>query len=246
MSDTNPIPNPTPTQIRFIELRAKGWSYFRISDEIKITKPTLIVWGRKFETQINNYRSMLNELRQEKFLASEDDRLKGLSKSLARIEAELAFRDLASVPTGQLFNLAATLRRQILQATESTPLDLSVIPLPPDAETAAAASPALPHQPPPGIALPKPSEDSPSPSGGEISPNQPTRIEPMNHENSNASGVRQSDSLSSIPNGGEGRGEEALRFERQVHGEGALRFERQVQTENRTEGASAQHHPSSS
>lgn len=37
---------------KFIELRALGYTFDEIVDELKISKPTLIKWGKKYENQI--------------------------------------------------------------------------------------------------------------------------------------------------------------------------------------------------
>lgn len=45
---------------QFIELRAKGYSFQKISDELRISKPTLIEWAKDMATSrdIRNYRTM--------------------------------------------------------------------------------------------------------------------------------------------------------------------------------------------
>jgi orotate phosphoribosyltransferase-like protein len=45
---------------QFIELRAKGYSFQKISDELKISKPTLIEWSKNTHTSrdIQNYRTL--------------------------------------------------------------------------------------------------------------------------------------------------------------------------------------------
>ena len=47
---------------KFIELRAAGYTYERICNEIKITKPTAIKWGKIFSQEIE---------RQQKYLISD-------------------------------------------------------------------------------------------------------------------------------------------------------------------------------
>ncbi|OGU85072.1 MAG: hypothetical protein A2W11_06430 [Ignavibacteria bacterium RBG_16_35_7] len=46
---------------RFIELRALGYTYVKICEELNISKPTAIKWGKSLSTEIN---------RQQKYLLS--------------------------------------------------------------------------------------------------------------------------------------------------------------------------------
>jgi transposase len=45
-------------QTQFIELRAVGTSLAKIATKIGVSKPTLISWQKKFETEISNARSL--------------------------------------------------------------------------------------------------------------------------------------------------------------------------------------------
>lgn len=102
---------------RFIELRARGWSYTRLMSELNVTKPTLIAWSRKHQFQIQNLKSIELEALAEKWLHSIHDRVNGLGQQLQQVEAELAKRSIDDLTTPQLFNLARNLRQQIGQAT---------------------------------------------------------------------------------------------------------------------------------
>ncbi|MBT2601832.1 hypothetical protein ABWK46_13160 [Peribacillus frigoritolerans] len=42
---------------QFIELRAKEVPYEKIAQELEVSKPTLIKWGRELETEISNRNS---------------------------------------------------------------------------------------------------------------------------------------------------------------------------------------------
>ena len=39
------------TQNRFVGLRAEGWSFDRIAQELGVSKPTLIDWSRKYQLE---------------------------------------------------------------------------------------------------------------------------------------------------------------------------------------------------
>jgi hypothetical protein len=102
---------------RFIALRAQGWTFSRLVNELNVSKPTLIAWSRKHQFQIQNLKAIEMEALGEKWLASTTDRVNALGEQLRRIESELASRDPASLTTSQLYTLARNLRRQIEQAT---------------------------------------------------------------------------------------------------------------------------------
>ncbi len=107
--------NDVEKQQRFVFLRAEGWSFARIAQELEISKPTLIKWSHKFQFEIQNQRAILLENLQEKWLSACDARVNALGEQLRKIEAELAKRDVTDLPTGQLFRLVESLRRQIKQ-----------------------------------------------------------------------------------------------------------------------------------
>ena len=115
--------NDLETQQRFVFLRSQGWSFARIAEELKISKPTLINWSRKFQFDIQNQRAINIEALQEKWLSSRDVRVNALGEQLRKVEAELAKRDLATVPTSRLFALVQSLRRQI--QLETGPMEFS-------------------------------------------------------------------------------------------------------------------------
>ncbi len=102
-----------PVQSQFIQLRALGRSFASIARELDVSKPTLIAWSRKFRFEIQNLRAIEDEALLEQVCAARDARIRSLAGQLKAIEAELAGRDFASVPTPRLFGLAESLRRQL-------------------------------------------------------------------------------------------------------------------------------------
>jgi transposase len=105
------------TQQRFIQLRAQGWTFQRIGSELNVSKGTLINWSRKFQFEIQNHRAIELEALRDQLIASREERARQLGQRLSQVTAELATRDLSTVSTGRLFELEASLRRQILQET---------------------------------------------------------------------------------------------------------------------------------
>jgi hypothetical protein len=109
--------NDVEKQQRFVHLRAEGWSFARIAEDLQVSKPTLIKWSHKFQFDIQNQRGILLEHLREKWLSTRDIRVNALGEQLHKVEAELAKRDIATLTTGQLFSLAESLRRLIRQET---------------------------------------------------------------------------------------------------------------------------------
>ena len=78
------------TQNRFVCLRAEGWSFARIAEQLQVSKPILIKWSRKFQFEIQNQRAIFLEQLQEKWLATRETRVGALGETLRKAESELA------------------------------------------------------------------------------------------------------------------------------------------------------------
>ena len=98
---------------QFIHLRSQGWTFDRIAAELKVSKPTLIEWGRRHQFEIQNLRAIETEALAEKCLASRQKRWEQLGGQFKRLEDELAKRSLDTIPTGQLLSLASKLRAEV-------------------------------------------------------------------------------------------------------------------------------------
>ena len=118
------------TQQRFIELCAQGWSYARIAQELGVHINTLVNWSRKLQFQIQNAKTMADEALALQYFAVREDRWKLLSDTLHRVNTELAQRDLSTLPTGRLFNVAAALRREVQRETALPGFTLPVSEIP--------------------------------------------------------------------------------------------------------------------
>jgi hypothetical protein len=93
------------TKSQFIELRARGWSFGRISKSLGVSKQTLIAWGKEYRLTISNLRSAELDALQRKYLNSVEGRLKLFGQALKNVEKELKNRDLSDVPTRELFEM---------------------------------------------------------------------------------------------------------------------------------------------
>lgn len=108
---------------QFIELRAKGWSYLKISRKLKVSKNTLTSWGAELEGEIASLKAMEMEALHEKYFMNKESRIRLLGEQLKEIKAELKRRGLDDVSTDKLLEMELKLY-QALQAeyVETRPL----------------------------------------------------------------------------------------------------------------------------
>lgn len=92
-------------QKRFIQLRATGMSYQKISEEIGVSKRTLINWGKELNFEISNAHALELEALQDEFYMLKERRIKLFGEKLKTISEELENRDLSDVQTEKLFDL---------------------------------------------------------------------------------------------------------------------------------------------
>ena len=91
---------------RFIELRAEGRSYADIAVALKVSKPTLIAWGKELQRDIGNARTLRMDELFEKYAVAKSKRVEIFGERLNAILAELETRTLANVGTVSLLTLA--------------------------------------------------------------------------------------------------------------------------------------------
>lgn len=90
---------------QFIEMRAKEMPYEQIAQELGVSKPTLIKWGRELEVEVSNRRALEMESLQEKYYVSKKKRVEFFGEQLSRLYVELEKRDLTDIPTEKIFEL---------------------------------------------------------------------------------------------------------------------------------------------
>ena len=107
---------------RFVELRAKGLSFERIAEELKVSKPTLIKWSEELfhEVQEAEFYELENLLENYKLMRKQrfENYCKLLSSALAELESRAAAGKLQEVPTEKLLNMAEQLEKRIQQETK--------------------------------------------------------------------------------------------------------------------------------
>jgi len=101
------------TKERFIELRAKGYSFDKIAKELGKAKQTLIDWSKDLQDEIANLKAMELESLYEKYYLLRENRLQTFGAMLTKIKEEALKRDLSDVPTDKLLDLLLKYNTQI-------------------------------------------------------------------------------------------------------------------------------------
>ena len=101
------------TKERFIELRAKGWSFDKIAQELGKAKQTLIDWSKELEEEIANLKAIELEALYEKHYLLKENRLQVFGELLSKIKEEALSRDLSDVPTDKLLELLLKYGNQV-------------------------------------------------------------------------------------------------------------------------------------
>lgn len=93
------------TRQRFIELRAQGWSYNRIAEELKTSKQTLIKWGQEYSYEIGDRKDLELEALHEKYLMGRQARIALFGERLVALKKEAEERPLDGIPVAKLYEL---------------------------------------------------------------------------------------------------------------------------------------------
>lgn len=93
------------TKQRFIELRAKGWSFDKIAKELNKAKQTLINWSKEYKEEIANLKALELEVIYEKHYLLKENRLNSFGAILSKIKTEIDSRDLKDISTEKLLDL---------------------------------------------------------------------------------------------------------------------------------------------
>ena len=101
------------TKEKFIELRAKGWSFDKIAKELGKAKQTLIDWSKELQDEIANRKALELETLYETYYLQRESRLQTFGAILTKIKEEVMSRDLSDVPTDKLLDLFLKYNNQI-------------------------------------------------------------------------------------------------------------------------------------
>jgi hypothetical protein len=98
---------------RFIELRAKGFSFDKISKQLGKAKQTLIDWNKEFNQEILNLKALEIEVLNEKYFLTKEKRIETFGILLNNLKSEIIKRDLRDIPTDKLLDLFLKYSNQI-------------------------------------------------------------------------------------------------------------------------------------
>jgi len=101
------------TKQRFIDLRARGWSFDKIAKELGKAKQTLIDWSKELQDEIANLKAMQLETLYESYYLLKENRLQTFGAMLIKIKEEALKRDLSDVPTDKLLDLLLKYENQV-------------------------------------------------------------------------------------------------------------------------------------
>ena len=107
------IMHSTETINQFLNLRVQGWSFARIADQLHVSKPTLVDWNRKHQSQIESMKANQQQSAQESVQASDEEKLENLRLFYSALRQELISRTLESLSTEEIEAFATDIERQI-------------------------------------------------------------------------------------------------------------------------------------
>jgi IS30 family transposase len=93
------------TKRRFIELRAKGYSFDKIAKELGKAKQTLLDWSRELDQEIAQAKALELDSLYESYSLYKEARLKTLGEILTKLKKEVDNRDLTDLPTDRVLDL---------------------------------------------------------------------------------------------------------------------------------------------
>lgn len=93
------------TKEKFVELRAQGKSFDRISQDLNVGKTCLVNWSKELAVEVSNMREMELEALREQYFLSKQARIEAFGRLLQKVREEIEKRDLEGVETSKLFEL---------------------------------------------------------------------------------------------------------------------------------------------
>lgn len=98
---------------RFVELRAQGLSFDKISKEINVSKPTLIKWNQEYSKEVANLVFFNSENLIEEFRLLKIHKIEALGRTLSKVLEELSKRNFENVSTKDLITIAFSLENKL-------------------------------------------------------------------------------------------------------------------------------------
>lgn len=100
-------------KLKFIELRAKGYPYSKIAQELNVSKGTLVTWNEELKDRIAELKQeRLAELYDSYFMLREA-RITQLGETLRNVNEALEEKDLSELPADKLLEYKLRLMNEL-------------------------------------------------------------------------------------------------------------------------------------
>lgn len=110
----------TELKHEFIELRAKGYSYRKISKKLDVSIGTLSSWRQELEGEIATLKAEELDALYERYYMTKQQKITQLGRQLKSIQKELRSRDYTEIPTDKLLDMEL----KVYQALEEEKVDI--------------------------------------------------------------------------------------------------------------------------
>lgn len=104
---------------KFIQLRAQGLSFDKISAEMGISKPTLIKWNQEYAREVSNLVYFNSEKLIEQYKLLKIHKIEALASTLSRVLEELSKRSFENVGTKDLISIAFTIESKLKESVSA-------------------------------------------------------------------------------------------------------------------------------
>lgn len=108
----------TDIKEKFIELRAGGYSFDKISLKLKVSKPTLIKWDKEFNKEITGLKETRLENILETYRANKEHRITRLAKELENAWEEFGKLDYKNLTKRELLLMIIRMEKRLIEETE--------------------------------------------------------------------------------------------------------------------------------
>ena len=102
---------------KFIQLRAEGKSFDKIVKIINVSKPTLLAWERKYQTSIDDLKTIRYESILEKQKVTQEERITRLAKELSHAWEVFEQKDYENLSKRELLLMIMRLEKGLREET---------------------------------------------------------------------------------------------------------------------------------
>jgi hypothetical protein len=106
-------------QEQFLELRARGLSFDKISSELGISKPVLLKWSGELENEISKAEYFETQALLEKHKLNKRHKIESLARQLEKVNEQINNSDLSQVNIKDLFTIRKNLEQSLKIETEN-------------------------------------------------------------------------------------------------------------------------------